>query len=78
MLIYQNLFLGSFYSYARVVLVFLKKFLVTDQLELGKTKIHSQFLILCLHCWCNKKYKLNTTIIHTKLTNNNNEKESKT
>ena len=51
----QNLFLGSFYSYAMVALVFLKTFLVTDQLELGKTKIQSQFLILCLHCWCNKK-----------------------
>ena len=68
----------SFCSYTLIALVLFKRFLVTDQLELGKTKIHSQFLILCLHCWCNKKYKLNTTIIHTKLTNNNNEKESKT
>ena len=25
-------------------------FLLTDQLELGKTKIHCKFLILCLHC----------------------------
>ena len=33
----------------------LKKFLVTDQLDLGKTKIHSQFLIFRLHYWCNKK-----------------------
>ena len=39
---------------AIVTLVFLKRFLVTDQLELEKTKIHSQFLILRLHCWCNK------------------------
>ena len=27
---------------------------VTDKPELGKTKIHSQFLILHLHCWYNK------------------------
>ena len=51
----QNLFFGSFYSYAMVALVFLKKFVKKTQLELGKTKIHSQFLILLLHCWCNKK-----------------------
>ena len=40
----------SFCSYAMVALVFLKGFLVTGWLELGKTKMHSQFLILHLHC----------------------------
>ena len=46
----------SFYSYPMVALLFLKSF----QLELGKTKIHREFLIsliLCLHCWYNKKLK---------------------
>ena len=33
---------------------------------MGKTKIQSQFLILHLHCWYNKKFK------HAKVTNNNN------
>ena len=45
----------NFSSQTMVTLAFLKKFLVTDQLELGKIKIHSQFLILHLLCWCNKK-----------------------
>ena len=43
------------FLYAMVALVFLKGLLITDRLELEKTKIHSQFLILRLHCWCNKE-----------------------
>ena len=45
-----------------------KRFLVTDQLELEKTKIHSQFLIfliLHLHRWCNKNLYTKTLQYHT-------------
>ena len=66
MLFCQNGFLSNlsmhflgFYLYAMVALVFLKKVLVTEQLELGKTKINNNFLVLRLSCWRNKKLQTN-------------------
>ena len=48
----------------------------SDQLELGKKKIHSQFLISLIIYIVDitKSYELNTTIIHKKMANNNNRK----
>ena len=48
--------------------------LVTDQLGLGKTKVYSQFLILRLHCWYNKKLQTKLNITITTMANNNENK----
>ena len=72
----------SFYSYAMVTAGYycvFKKFLVTDQLVLGK-KMDSQFLIfliLYLHCWYIyiKSLKLSTTIMHTKMSKHNEKRD---